>query len=99
MLTGFYGGGMIAIFPESPFPLFALVIFLSCAAGDQLHGRRNAAGGAMVFYQQVHMIAGHRVGEKGQAESAAVAGEFKKEFLLLTTMGDVPDMPRQKIAR
>ncbi len=102
MLTGFYGGGMIPIFPESAFALLALVIFLSCTAGDQLHGRRDAAGGAMVFDQKVHMIAGHREVEKFHSEAfagfaepenkaAAVAGEFKKEFLFVTTMGDMPD--------
>jgi hypothetical protein len=35
--TLFYGGGVIAILPESPFPFLSLIVFLPRPPRDQLH--------------------------------------------------------------
>jgi hypothetical protein len=60
MLVGFNSGGMITVLPKRPLPSFALVVFLSGAAGNQLHtaGDNVWAG---VFDQKMDMIAGDNV--------------------------------------
>ena len=43
VLVGFDGGGMIAVFPEWPMSILALIVFLRGAAGDEMHALRNDA--------------------------------------------------------
>jgi hypothetical protein len=55
ILTGIYGCDIIAVFPESPGSLFALVKLLAGSAGDQLHALGNSIAAAIIE-QKMNMI-------------------------------------------
>jgi hypothetical protein len=99
---------MIAVFPKGSFALFPLVVFLRDSPGDQLHALGNFVV-PHVFHQQVDVIGGSHVIQ--DTESVAlfglkqpsdpgptVIGEFQEKFLLVASMGDMPDMTRQEIS-
>jgi hypothetical protein len=71
MFAGFYGGGMVAIFPESSFATLSLVIFLADSARYQLNGRRYGIGLVIVFHQQMNMIGSNRIVQNLQGETVA----------------------------
>jgi len=60
MLAGFYGCGMVAIFPESPFTPLALIIFLAGTSRHQLDGDGDGLSFPIVFHQKVDVIGSNR---------------------------------------
>jgi hypothetical protein len=58
MLTGFDSCSMVAIFPECPLALFALIIFLS---GSAVESRWGWFWVLIVLHQQMDMIGGNRI--------------------------------------
>jgi hypothetical protein len=61
LFAGLYGSRMVAIFPESPFAVLSLVIFLTDATRYQLNGWSYGFGLVMVFHKQMDMIGGNRI--------------------------------------
>ena len=59
---------MVAVLPERSLPVFALIVFLGGAAGNQLHtvGDDVRPG---VFDQKMNMVRGDHIVEHGQTEA------------------------------
>lgn len=100
-------GGMIAILPESPLSRLALIVFLGDSAGNKLHAPGDFSP-TEVFQQEMDVIAGSNVIQDAEAVSflgfekptdlaPAVGGKLEQEILLMTAMGDMPDMAWQKV--
>ena len=49
MLSGFDGGCMVAVLPQSAFALFSLVVLLDRSSGDQPHRGRDSLKGQIAF--------------------------------------------------
>ena len=56
MLSGFDGGCVVAILPESSLPLFTIVEFLACSSRNKLNGFRDYVPPVCVLNEQVDMV-------------------------------------------
>jgi hypothetical protein len=94
---------VIAIFPKSALPLFSYVVFLSSAARCELNGLWNNLAAVCVVDQEVYMIESGGIVENDSPKplpglekpvepNLPVLDEFQREFLLVTTVGNVPNM-------
>ena len=103
VLIRFNGRGMIAIFPVCPFAALPLVEFLPRPACDQLDRLWYYIPFAVIPDQEVYMVGRDREVENLEAitppslkkpleVSAPISGEFQKEFPLVTTVGNMPDI-------
>ena len=97
---------MITVFPESAFPILPLIKLLGCSSRNQLNRFRNYISAAVVPDEEMDMIGCNRIIEHAQAVAlpglekppkppVAVYGKLEKKFLLVTSMGDVPDVTGQ----
>jgi hypothetical protein len=107
MMPVFDGSCVVAIFPECALSILATVIHLADAARNKLHCCRNTAIFFRSRYNKMNMIAGNVVVEDFYSEAlfglkqpfqpvVSIRGKFQQVFLLMATMGDVPDMAWNK---
>jgi hypothetical protein len=107
MMTVFNGSCVVSIFPEGALSILATVIDLADAAGNKLHCFRNTAILFCGRYNKMNMIAGNIIVKDFYFEALfcleqpfqpviPIRGKFKQVFFLMATMGDVPDMARNK---
>jgi len=66
VLVDLDGGGVITIFPECALLAFAQVVFLRCAAGDELHALSVCSS---IFDQKMNVIRCHDVIEHTKAKA------------------------------
>jgi hypothetical protein len=104
MLTRLYRSGVIPVFPERPFSLFPAVIFLCRFSRNQLHALRDYLIFS-VYNEQVDVVGRDGVVENIQTKALfrleqplkpalPIPRKFEKELLLMASVGDVPDLPR-----
>jgi hypothetical protein len=67
MAAAFHSGGVITVLPVSPFALLSLIVFLSSAAGHQLHGPGNNFPAPIVDNKQMDTVGGNHIIENRQA--------------------------------
>jgi hypothetical protein len=102
MLVGVNGCRMVTIFPVSPVPILLLIELLSCSPRYQLDGIGDHVSVSVIPDKKMNMIGGDRIIQDAEAialprlkqpleVTAAVAGKFQEEFLLMTPMGDMPN--------
>ena len=105
MFTRFHRRRMIPVFPVGSLPVFSLVVLLPATSSHQLHRIRNHIAPFKVIDQQMNMIGGDHVIQHTQAEtfpgfeepanpSLTIPGEFQQKLSLVTTMSEVPNLPR-----
>jgi hypothetical protein len=102
--VGVHGGGMVAVFPVGAARLFALVVFLRRAPGDQLHAARDFTLSA-VYYQQVDVIRRHDVVQHTEVKAFPRLEQpvppplpVAAKLALVTTVGDMAQSTRKKQA-
>ena len=100
---------MIAVFPESSFPLFPLVELLGGPPGDQLHRLRNGFSLPAVKHQQVNVVAGDHIIEDPQFiallgfkqptyPGSSVSCKFEKKFPLVAPVRNVPGVSGEEVS-
>jgi hypothetical protein len=104
MFVCFYRRRMIAIFPLGSFSTFPHIEFLPNPPRYQLNGFGDHVSTTSVPDQEVDVVGSHRITEhaetialfgfKNPLEIAAtISGKFEEEFLFMTPMRNMPDMP------
>ena len=104
MLPCLYRSGVIPVFPERPFSLFPAVTFLCRFSRNQLHALRDYLIFS-VYNEQVDVVGRDGVVENIQTKALfrleqplkpalAIPCKLEKELLLMASVGDVPDLPR-----
>ena len=68
VLVGLNCSCMVAVLPKRSLPIFALIVFLGGAAGDQLHAPGNNVRGC-IFDQKMNMVRGDHIVEHGQTQA------------------------------
>jgi hypothetical protein len=67
MFVGFHSGCMITIFPERSLAIFALIVFLRSAPGNELHALGNSVPTG-IFHQEMNVVGRHHVVEHAQTK-------------------------------
>lgn len=104
MLSSLYRRSMIPVFPKRALSVFAAVEFLSRLSRNQLQSSWNHLLVA-IDHQQMNVVGSDGVVENIQPKTLlrleqplqpalAIPYELQEEFLLMATMGNVPDLSR-----
>jgi hypothetical protein len=109
MLVCFYRRRMISILPIGPFPLLPLIEFLPSPSGDQLNRIGDDVSIAIVSDKKMNMVGCHHVVQHTQAKpllgfeeplepSPPVSAKPEEVLLLMTPVGNVPDIARYVVS-
>jgi hypothetical protein len=105
MIATFNRRGMITIFPVSSLSILSLIEFLTRSTSRQLHGIGDHIPVAIIRDEQVNVIGCDHIIQESQPIPPPglikpvqipmpILRELEKEFPLMASMGDMPDVAR-----